>query len=223
LLYQLPFVIKVSPAGQVYVLRITEMVNIFDKAQRDQEVEKLTSKAAKADHIASRTIRAINVKLNDDPVYYRKFSRLVKDTIDDYHQHRISEVEYLKKAKELESQFHEGRQENVPKNLEGNDTGIALYNLINDIFKDVIKGEDKTSNIAAIMAEGIDQVIKSIVFENGKPIIDWDTKSDVEGNIKIEIDDYLYDLKTQQDIELPFELIDQLVEQGIEIAKRKYV
>jgi ATP-dependent DNA helicase RecG len=38
-----------------------------------------------------------------------------------------------------------------------------------------------------------------------------------------EIDDYLYDLKTQQDIELPFELIDQLVEQGIEIAKRKYV
>ncbi|MFT7032405.1 MAG: type I restriction enzyme R subunit [Cyclobacteriaceae bacterium] len=205
------------------VLRITEMVNIFDKAQRDQEVEKLTSKAAKADHIASRTIRAINVKLNDDPVYYRKFSRLVKDTIDDYHQHRISEVEYLKKAKELESQFHEGRQENVPKNLEGNDTGIALYNLINDIFKDVIKSEDKTSNIAAIMAEGIDQVIKSIVFENGKPIIDWDTKSDVEGNIKIEIDDYLYDLKTQQDIELPFELIDQLVEQGIEIAKRKYV
>jgi type I restriction enzyme R subunit len=205
------------------ILRITEMVNIFDKEQRDREVEKITSKAAKADHIASRTIKAINVKMNEDPVYYKKLSRLIRDTIEDYHQHRISEADYLNKAKEYENQFHNGRQENVPDNLSGNETGIAIYNLINEIFKGHLKPDEGPQNIAAIMAEGIDQVIKSIVFENGKPIIDWVNKSDIEGRIRIEIDDYLFDLKAQQGIELPFDLIDELVEEGLKVAKLKYV
>ncbi|GAA3627878.1 type I restriction endonuclease subunit R [Flavivirga jejuensis] len=205
------------------ILRITEMVNIFDKAERDREVEKITSKAAKADHIASRTIKAINVRMNEDLVYFKKLSRLIKDTIDDYHQHRISEVDYLNKAKGFEDQFHSGRQDNIPENLVGNDTGIAIYNLVNEIFKGHLKRSEDGKNTGAVMAEGIDNVIKSIVFENGKPIIDWGNKSDIEGKIRIAIDDYLYELKTQQDIELPFDLIDELVEEGLKVAKLKYV
>src|SRR5690606_28154860 len=116
-----------------------------------------------------------------------------------------------------------GRQDNVPENLAGNDTGIAIYNLVNEIFKGHLKRTEGSQNIAAVMAEGIDHVIKSIVFENGKPIIDWVNKSDIEGRIKIEIDDYLFDLKSQQDIELPFDLIDELVEEGLKVAKLKYV
>ena len=205
------------------ILRITEMVNIFDKEERDREVEKVTGKAAKADHIASRTIKAINVKMNEDPVYYKKLSRLIRDTIEDYHQHRISEADYLNKAREYEDRFYNGRQDNIPENLVGNDTGIAIYNLVNEIFKGHLKRTESTQNIAAVMAEGIDDVIKSIVFENGKPIIDWVNKLDIEGRIKIEIDDYLFDLKAQQDIELPFDLIDELVEEGLKVAKLKYV
>lgn len=205
------------------MLRITDVVNIFDKEQREQEVEKITSKAAKADHIASRTIKAINVKMNEDPVYYQKFSRLIRDTIDDYHQHRISEAEYLNKAKKFEDQFHTGRQDNVPKNLEGNSTGIAIYNLVNEIFKGLLTRSEESPNISALIAEGIDSIIKSVVFENGKPIIDWVNKSDIQGKIKIEIDDYLFDMKTQRDIDLPLDLVDQLVEESIKVAKLKYV
>ncbi|MGK7392123.1 MAG: type I restriction endonuclease subunit R [Candidatus Cyclobacteriaceae bacterium M2_1C_046] len=205
------------------VLRITELVDIFNKEKREQEVEKLTSKAAKADHIASRTIRAINVKLNEDPIYYQKLSSLIRDTISDYHQHRISEAEYLKKAKEFEDQFHSGRQNNVPDNLEGNETGIAFYNLINEIFMGQLARKEGAPNYAAVIAEGMDDVIKSVVFENGKPIIDWVNKSDIEGKIKIAIDDYLFDLQGQHEIELPLDLIDQLIEDAIKIAKLKYV
>jgi len=205
------------------MLRITDVVNIFDKEQREQEVEKITSKAAKADHIASRTIKAINVKMNEDPVYYQKFSRLIRDTIDDYHQHRISEAEYLNKAKKFEDQFHTGRQDNVPKNLEGNSTGIAIYNLVNEIFKGLLTRTEESPNISALIAEGIDSIIKSVVFENGKPIIDWVNKSDIQGKIKIEIDDYLFDIKTQRDIDLPLDLVDQMVEESIKVAKLKYV
>jgi type I restriction enzyme R subunit len=205
------------------MLRITELVNIFDKEQRELEVEKITSKAAKADHIASRTIKAINVKMNEDPIYFKKLSRLIRDTIDDYHQHRISEADYLNKAKSYEAQFHNGRQDNVPENLIGNETGIAIYNLVNEIFKGHLKREEDHPNIAADIAKGIDNVIKSIVFENGKPIIDWVHKSDIEGNIRIDIDDYLFELKAQKNIVLPFDLIDELVEESLKVAKLKYV
>ncbi|QEK52479.1 type I restriction endonuclease subunit R [Pedobacter aquae] len=205
------------------MLRITELVNIFDKEQRELEVEKISSKAAKADHIASRTIKAINVKMNEDPIYFKKLSRLIRDTIDDYHQHRISEADYLNKAKSFEDQFHNGRQDNVPENLVGNETGIAIYNLVNEIFKGHLKRSEDIQNIGAKIAEEIDNVIKSIVFENGKPIIDWIYKSDIEGKIRIDIDDYLFDLKAHQDLELPFDLIDELVEEVLKVAKLKYV
>lgn len=205
------------------VLRITELVNIFDKEKRELEVEKLTSKAAKADHITSRTIKAINVKMDEDPVFYRKLSKLIRDAIDDYHQHRISEVEYLNRAKSGEDQFLNGRQENVPKNLEGNDTGIAIYNLTNEIFKKSIQQLEGIENSNAFIAEGIDTVIKSIVFENGKPIIDWVNKSDIEGAIRIEIDEYFYDLKSQRGIDPPLDLIDALVDDVLKVAKLKYV
>ncbi|MFY0673979.1 MAG: type I restriction endonuclease subunit R [Bacteroidia bacterium] len=204
------------------ILKITDMVNIFDKEERDREVEKITSKAAKADHIASRTIKAINVKMNEDPIFFKKLSRLIKDAIDDYHQKRISEVEYLKKAKDLEDQFHNGQQDNAPGLLKGNETGIAIYNLICDIFKDTL--DDKSDeNIAAIMAKGIDEVIKSIVFENGQPIIDWVHKSDIEGQIRISIDDYIFDLQAEKEMEFSLDLVDELVEEGLKIAKLKYV
>lgn len=205
------------------ILRLTDMVNIFNKEERDREVEKIISKAAKADHIASRTIKAINIKIDEDPVYYKKLSRLIKDAIEDYHQHRISEADYLNKARDYEEKFHNGRQENVPKDLADNDTGIALYNLINEIFKDYLKRTEGNQNIAAMMAKVVDDIIKSIVFENERPIVDWITKSDIEGRIRIEIDDYLFDLKAQRNIDLPFDLIDEFVEEGIKVAKLKYV
>jgi type I restriction enzyme R subunit len=202
------------------ILKITELVNIFDKAEREAEVEKLIGKAAKADHIASRTIRAINIKMNEDPIFYKRLSSLLRDVIEDYHQQRIDEAEYLKKATELEGTFLKGQKDNIPQSLQGNSTGIALFNLITEVFKDQIKDQVE---IASEMAEGIDELIRSIVYEDGKLIVDWQNKSDVEGNIRIAIDDYLFDFKSKYNMDLPFSLIDQLVEDGLKVAKLKFV
>jgi type I restriction enzyme R subunit len=73
------------------------------------------------------------------------------------------------------------------------------------------------------MAKGIVDVIKSIVYENNKVIVDWQNKTDIEGQIKIAIDDYVFDLKSKYDIELSFDKIDQFVEEGLSVAKIKFV
>ena len=75
---------------------LTELVNIFDKERFVEEVEKITGKAAKADTIASRTAKYITENMDTDPVFYKKFSELLKETIREYEQGRIDEVEYLK-------------------------------------------------------------------------------------------------------------------------------
>lgn len=201
------------------MLRVTELVNIFDKEQREQEVEKLTSKAAKADHITSRTIKAINVKMDEDPVFYTKLSRLIRDTIENYHLHRISEAEYLKKAREFEEAFLSGQKDNVPATLRGNDSAIAIYNLITEILKDVSLHED----IRAKTAQAIDATIQANVLESGVPIIDWQNKSDIEGKVRIEIDDYLFDLQTRHNVSFDLKIIDELIDAVLKVAKVKYV
>lgn len=202
------------------VLKITDLVNIFDKEQREAEVEKLTGKAAKADHIASRTIRAINVKMNEDPVFYKKLSRLIREAIEEYHQQRIDEAEFLKSAKEYEDAFLKGQRDNIPDTLRGNETGIAIFNLVTEIFTAILS--DKVE-IATELAVGIDQVIRSVAYENGQLMVDWQNKPDIEGKIRIAIDDYIFDLKSKYDIDLSFNDIDQTVEEALKVAKIKFV
>ena len=207
----------ISTEGET--LKITDMVNLFDKEEREQEVEKLTSKSARADHIASRTIRAINIKMEEDPVYYRKLSRLIRDVIDDYHQKRITEAEFLNKARDLENKFYDGQKYEVPDSISGNQTATAIYNLVNELFEEQVSDRD----VAAYIANGLDTVIRSNVFENGKPIVDWPYKTNIEGKIRIEIDDFIFDYQKQKEIEFPLTKIDELIEESLKVAKKKYV
>ena len=205
------------------VLKITQLVNIFDKEQRQAEVEKLTGKAAKADHIASRTIKAINVRMNEDPVFYKRLSQLIKETIEDYHRQRITEAEYLAKAKDYEDTFINGKKDNVPDRIKGNNAAIAFYNLAADDWKEGLSKKTNNIEIAAEVGEGIDTVIRDNIFENGKKVIDWQNNIDIEGRIKIQIDDFLYDTKSKYELDISFEQFDQLIAECIKVAKVKYI
>ncbi|MFM2385537.1 MAG: hypothetical protein RL660_294 [Bacteroidota bacterium] len=202
------------------VLRITELVNIFDKEQREAEVEKIIGKAAKADHIASRTTKAINVKMNEDPVFYKKLSTLIKETIDAYHQHRIDEVEYLQRAKDFENQFLTGQQSNVPKTITNKPNAIAFYNLTNTILDEAFKANKEAE---ANLALQIEQAILNCIQEGNTYIIDWQTNVEIEKLITNSLDDLLFETQQQYDVTFSFEKIDELIEEIIKVAKLKFV
>lgn len=201
-------------------LRITELVDIFDKKARDKEVEKLTSKAAKADHIASRTLKAINIKIDEDPAYFKKLSRLIKDTIEAYHQLRMSEAAYLDKVKQYEHQCHSQEQHNLPHSLVDKHMATALYNSVNDLFDQQLKNTDEGTR--ASIALGVEREMKAIILEDGKPLIDWADKSHIEKKIRQAIDNYFYELGIAQGIELPHDRIDKFVNEALTIAKRHH-
>ena len=205
------------------VLKITELVNIFDKDKREAEVEKVMGKAAKADHIATRTVKAINVKMNEDPIFYKSLSALIREAINDYHQHRIDEALYLQKAKEYENQFLTGKQNNVPNAIQDKPNAIAFYNLINAVLENSFSNAPEPKEVQASTALEVENCIKNIVYENGTLIIDWQTNTEIEKELKNCLDDLLFEKQQQYDTQFSFDKIDELIEEVIKIAKLKYV
>ena len=93
---------------------ITELVNIFDKEKFAEEVEKVTGTAAKADTIAYRTAKHITENMDADPVFYKRFSQLLKDTIEAYERGRITELEYLSVVTEYMEKVVSHMDETIP-------------------------------------------------------------------------------------------------------------
>lgn len=201
------------------VLRITELVDIFDKEQRDKEVEKITGKAAKADHIASRTLKAINVKMQDDPVYYKKFAELIKQTIEDYHQKRIDEAEFLKQAKAHEDEFFSGKRKDAPQELTDNEAALAFYNQSKQFFDDPDLLKTK---FHIEVGELVDKIVKKNIYSNGKKIVDWDKDVDISGKINIELGDDIYELLKKYDYDSSWEIIDNMIDECLKVAIRRY-
>ena len=194
---------------------------LLDADQRQTEIAQLTGKAAQADHIASRTLKATEVRVKADPTLYPQLAELIQETIDAYHAQRISEGEYLRKTLELEEAFKKGRLEGTPASLQENPVAGAFHGVIKTLF-DKIKRQPADGALVDL-ALGIDAQIRLAIMENRRPIVDWQNNPDLAGRIRIELDDYIYEHTESMSIAFPLDLVDQLIEGCLAIAKKRYV
>ena len=202
---------------------ITELVNIFDKDKFQQEVENTIGKAAKADKIASRTSKHISEKMDEDPAFYKKFSLMLKETIADYEAKRINEAQYLNKVQEIMNSILSHTDSDIPEIFRDRDIAKAFYGLSIESLSEKIKDAVVKREIATQAALRIDAMIKDAVLDNGKPIIDWQYKTNITGKLQIEIGDYLIDeVRDKYNISLSFGEMDEIANKCIEVAKIRY-
>ncbi len=202
---------------------ITELVNIFDKEKFQQEVENTTGKAAKADKIASRTSKHISEKMDEDPAFYKKFSLMLKETIADYEAKRINEAQFLNKVQEIMNIVLLHTESDIPEALKERDIAKAFYGLSLESLSDKIKDDVVKREISTQAALNVDDMIIDAVLDNGKPIIDWQYKTNITGKLQIEIGDYLIDeVRDKYNINLSFGEMDEIANKCIEIAKIRY-
>jgi type I restriction enzyme R subunit len=202
---------------------ITELVNIFDKDKFQQEVENTTGKAAKADKIASRTARHITEKMDEDPAFYKKFSQMLKETIADYEAKRISEAQYLSRVQDIMSNVLDHTDDDIPEQLRERDVAKAFYGLTVEALSEKIQDNVVRKEVATQTALQIDDLIQDSVLDNGKPIIDWQYKTNITGKLLIEIGDYLIDeVRDKYNVDLSFKDMDKIAEDCIEVAKIRY-
>jgi type I restriction enzyme R subunit len=202
---------------------ITELVNIFDKDKFQQEVESTTGKAAKADKIASRTAKHITEKMDEDPAFYKKFSQMLKETIADYEAKRISEAQYLSRVQDIMNNVLAHTDNDIPEQLKDRDAAKAFYGLTVEALSEKIPDNVVRKEVSTQTALQIDDLIQDSVLDNGKPIVDWQYKTNITGKLLIEIGDYLIDeVRDKYNMDLSFKDMDKIAEDCIEVAKIRY-
>lgn len=196
---------------------ITELVNIFDKEKFQKEVENTTGKAAKADKIASRTKKHITEKMEEDPAFYKKFSQMLKEAIEDYEAQRINEAQYLNKVKDIMEAVLSHTDTDIPAILQHTDVAKAFYGITNEELKARFTDPETGKMISANTALAIDEIIQKLLKVN------WQNEVDIPKKMIHQIGDYLIDeVRDKYNIEISFEEIDRLAESCVNVAKIRY-
>ncbi|GBE37829.1 type-1 restriction enzyme R protein [bacterium BMS3Bbin08] len=199
--------------GTGEVEQITELVNIFDKDSFVKEVRALYGDAAKADTIAHRTKKTIEERMLEDPAFYKKFSELLKEVIKAFHEERIKDAEYLRRAEEIMEAVASRTGDNIPESLKNNAIAKAYFGSIREVLE---SHKDDGANIVSAATEASLE-IDNIIRENR--IVNWTTNTDVQNQMRNKIEDYIFELQSKYGFELTFDEIDSILDQCLDIAK----
>ena len=199
-------------ASEVDVM--TDLVNIFDVEAFDKEVERLEGKASQADTIASRLKKTIHEKMDEDPVFYRKFADLVQKAIDDYREKRITDAEYLRRVKTCLQTVRQGHEEGMPEILNGHPEAPAYFGVLKEVLAGDMDIMEVSKQFTAQMALEIEDLLRD------RKIRDWITNDDVIKDMENEIDDYLFEVQEKHGLTISTDDMDNIIERCIGIAKK---
>ena len=199
-------------AGQVETL--VEPVSIIDREAFQREVEKVENPGAKAEMIANRVRRAIHEHLDEDPVFYKRFSELIDQAIEEAHAERITQLELLQRMEDYQERVRDRRGfEQVPEVLRTRDVAKSYYDVVRDQLSSA--GVILSEEAAAALAVRIDDLILQLRK------VDWAEDTDVQNRMKIAIEDDVFALKQAKGFAIDFETVDRLLERLIDIARRR--
>lgn len=201
------------------IIQVTEPVDIFDTEKFRAEVEKKVSTRSKADTIAYRISRTISEKWDDDPIFYKKLSELLKEAIAKYSKQIMDEAErlkndnaYLNRVTEILTMARTRTGDDIPISILNNEVAKAFYGVVFE----KIKKYDATKDSAAELALKIDKIILDNQY------VDWIKNTDLQNKIINDIEDVLFEFKDTNKINITFDDIDFIIDESMKIAKRRY-
>jgi len=209
------------------VVQLNEPVNIFDDKMFNQVKEEQgvyqtrKTTASKADTIAHATKKVITEKMDEDPAFYEKFSKLIQKAIEDFRAKRISDLDYLNKVVDIRNKVVGKVHDDIPDKLSGNEDAMAYFGVLKPFLETSSKqtgelGEKDFESAAADTAIAIHGIL-----EKHNKVLFWDDE-DAQKQAANEIDDYLYDeLKTERGIELSLDQMDGIIEKVLQVAKHR--
>jgi type I restriction enzyme R subunit len=202
--------------GTGEVETITDLVNIFDADAFAKEVEKLGSTASKADTIAYRTKRTIHDRMQEDPAFYRRFSEMLEDAIRAFREQRLSDAEYLRRVTEIAEKVKNRTGDDIPDVLAHREVAKAFFGVLQDVFAEYGDGGFDARTASTDASVAIDDIIQQ------NRIVNWTNNTDVQNRMMGAIEDYLFELKDQNGVDLTFEDIDRILEMVLDIARTRY-
>ncbi len=195
---------------------VTDQVSIFDKEAFAREVEKLDTPTSKADTIAHRTLRTITEKMDEDPVFFKRFSDLIREAIEDYRLKRIADAEYLRRVTAAQEAVTTRKIGGLPPDLENRDAATAVFNALK--LPEIGLHEALSEEALAEQALRIDALMQ----ETAK-IVAWKDNTDVVNHLTNQIEDLALEIKNSAGRRLLSEAhLDALIQRAIPLAKVHY-
>jgi type I restriction enzyme R subunit len=168
------------------VVKIVEPLNIFDDISIDAKRKiKSETDASVADTIAHQLTRSMEEKWDEDPIFFEKFSKLIRDTINEFHEGRISDLSYLEKIRLLRDQvLHREDDANVaPRKLHHDPHAQVFWGLAARNLKSAIDDQELVADVALRISE---------IIQNRRKV-GWQNDKDVENLIRNDIDDFFFE------------------------------
>ena len=204
------------------VIQLNKPVNIFDDKMFTEVKEEHgvyganKTTASKADTIAHATKKAITERMDEDPAFYEKFSKLIQKAIEDFRAKRLSDLDYLNKVVDIRNKVVGRVHDDVPDKLSGSEDSMAYYGVLKPILEKYDLNEVEIEGIAADTAIAIHGIL-----EKHKKVHFW-YDEDAQKQVVNEIDDYLYDeLRTEKGIELSLNQMDSIIEKVLQVARHR--
>ena len=201
------------------IIEITKDVNIFDKNMVEEALETYgKTPASKADFIAHRMKKVITENMEKDEAYYKKFSDLIEQTINDFHEGRLGEKEYLEKINKVREDFDKGYQEGIPLLVKDKPKARAVFGAISQVITNN-HGKEKSTTISEKLAiAGIDitEIIEKLTIR------DWKKNLDIQNKMENEIEDYLMEHRKDLGVDINFNEIDAILVKCLKVAKNNY-
>jgi type I restriction enzyme, R subunit len=193
------------------VVTIVEPLPVFDDKALEvaRELQK-RSDASVADEIANRTLREIDEKWDEDPVFYEKFSKLIRATIDAFRQHRLDEKAYLAEVrKQRDGVTHrDGGDEAIPAEIRGKGHETAFWGIARRELEKAGQGDGYLAvRFAITFADAV----------HDYRIGGWQNDEAVKNRIRAAVDAFYFDVLCAPET-LPPEALDALVDQLLDTA-----
>ncbi len=193
---------------------ITPLVNIFDTESVKAEVER-QSPGSSADAIAHALVREITERMDEDPVFYENFGKLVKEAIDAYRAKRLEDASFLQQVLHLREQVTQGADSDLPADIREYDPERrALFRKFREVARTVWSA-DPTA-LDALSADAA-KAIRMIVDRHRT--VNWAQNTDVRNRIKNDIEDFLYQTEQRSGLALGPGETDELLERALTIAQ----
>jgi type I restriction enzyme R subunit len=154
--------------------------------------------------------------MDEDPVFFERFGKLVKDAIDAYRQKRLDDAAYLQHVLQLRDQVVNGDRADVPESVRYDGEARAVFGVVKDVVRpEYFASPQALDQFSAEAAHAITGIVER------RRTVNWTRNQDVQNQMKNDIEDYLYQFERRGGPKLSPDELDNLLDRSLTIARRR--
>ncbi len=166
------------------------------------DTEKGLSDRSKAEAIAAQTERTIKENYHRDPEFYKRFSDKIRKLLAELKDARQEDLKALfGLAKDYQDRVNQYKADDIPQPIRDKKELHPFYRNVRSELKDGVLDQERLSEMVSSMYA----LIKK------KMIVDWHRNIEVERQVQLDLEDYLFDeARDQFNLRLTPEKIDRI-------------